>query len=186
MKNPDIFLIADLLKNGGIAVLPAGTVYGLFCSAFSKAGIKKIYKVKGRSFEKPLQIFLPCLEEISEYAAITDGTKKKIRAYLPGPYTVVLKLRKKHHATFPFLKAGTAGFRVAGKGILNEIMVQLGAPLASTSANISGEATPVKFSSITRKILQKADYSIKNDALIKGKASSVIDMTSGKEKILRK
>jgi L-threonylcarbamoyladenylate synthase len=186
MAKSDIHKITALLKKGGAAILPAGTVYGLFCSALSEAGVKKIYKIKGRSFEKPLQVFFADVEDIKEYAITTPEKWKKILSYLPGPYTIVLKLRKKHLNTFSFLKTGTCGFRVVDIRIINEIINELGGPLASTSANISGGATPVKFREISPEILKIAGYNLKNDLLTGGKASSVIDMTGKKEKIIRK
>jgi L-threonylcarbamoyladenylate synthase len=186
MKGPDIEKAAAILKKGGIALLPAGTVYGLFCSALSEEGAAKIYSLKGRSYDKPLQVFLKDADDIKQYAVVSPAKAKKIAAYLPGPYTIVLKLKKSRLRTFSFLKTGTAGFRVVDIAMINDIIFALGAPLASTSANISGGTTPVKYADITHKILKGADIKVKNDFLAAGRASSVIDMTGRADKVLRK
>ena len=70
--------------------------------------------------------------------------------------------------------------------MINDIIFALGSPLASTSANISGDATPVKYADITDKILKGSDIKVKNDILAAGRASSVIDMTGRADKVLRK
>jgi L-threonylcarbamoyladenylate synthase len=186
MKDPDIEKIAAILKKGGIALLPAGTVYGLFCSALSKKGATKIYSLKGRSYDKPLQVFLNDRADIKQYASVSPEKAKKIASYLPGPYTIILKLKKSRLRTFSFLKTGTAGFRVVNIAMINDIIFALGSPLASTSANISGDATPVKYADITDKILKGSDIKVKNDILAAGRASSVIDMTGRADKVLRK
>lgn len=186
MKGPDVKKIADILRNGGIAVLPAGTVYGLFCSALSEKGAAKIYALKGRSYDKPLQVFLSGRDRIREYAVLSPAKEKALASYLPGPYTIVLKLKKKHLHTFSFLRSGTAGFRVVDIPLINCIISELGAPLAATSANISGAKTPVKYTDITVEILKGVDYRVKSDIFAAGNASSVIDMTGRTRKIIRK
>jgi tRNA threonylcarbamoyl adenosine modification protein (Sua5/YciO/YrdC/YwlC family) len=178
--------IAAALEKGAVVILPTGTVYGLLCSALNKKGAAEIYRIKGRNENKPLQVFLPDRSMISEYAAVSPEQKSRIDGFLPGAFTVILNLRPEHKNTFSFLKNGTAGFRVIDSPLFSGIMKELGGPLAATSANISGMETPKKFADIDKNIIKAVFYAFEDDGQVKGKASTVIDLTAKVMKVIRK
>lgn len=175
----------EALKNNDVCILPADTVYGLFCRARSSRAAFTIYKIKGRSKKKPLQLFFSDKKDIFKYALTTPAVKSRINALLPGPYTLVLKLKAAYKDKFSFLKTGTAGFRVIDSAILNGIIRELHGPLAATSANVSGGKTPVKFKDIEKAVLTGVKMAVRDDKAVNGKSSTVIDFTGKKEKILR-
>ncbi|MBP7793105.1 MAG: threonylcarbamoyl-AMP synthase [Candidatus Goldbacteria bacterium] len=176
--------IINLLNSGAIVILPTDTVYGIFCRALNKNAVKRIYKIKGRDFSKPLQIFLSDKNQIKKYCSLNDMKFRYINKYLPGPYTLIFKLNKSCPEKFSFLK-NTIGIRVINNVLLNNVIKKTG-PLAATSANVSGDKTPVFFEDISEKIKNKADFLLKNDRCIKGRSSTVIDLTGDRLKILRK
>lgn len=173
----------NLLLKGEVVILPTDTVYGLFGRAFDKNAGKKIYRIKGRDFVKPLQVFLSKKSDIFKYCQVNEKQKKYIDKYLPGPYTLILKLKKNQKKLFCFLK-DTIGIRIIKNKLLNEIIKKTG-PLAASSANFSGQPTPVKFKDINKNIVKKVFF-IKNDKFVKGKSSTVIDITGEEIKIIRK
>ena len=176
--------IIKLLLSGGIVILPTDTVYGIFCSALNKQAVNKIYKIKGRNFNKPLQVFFSDKNQIKKYCKLNSTQIKYIKKYLPGPYTFVLKLKKTAKKTFSFLK-NTIGIRIIKYNLLNNIIKKTG-PLAATSANISGKKTPVFFDDISKMLKNKVDFALKNDRFIKGNPSTVIDLTRNSLNVLRK
>jgi tRNA threonylcarbamoyl adenosine modification protein (Sua5/YciO/YrdC/YwlC family) len=178
--------IALTLEKGSVAILPTDTVYGLFCSALSRTGANAVYKIKGRERSKPLQLFFPDAAAMLKYVDIPDGSKKKVGSMLPGPYTVILNLKARHKKTFSFLKSGTAGVRIVRSPLINSIIRELKGPIAATSANVSGEKTPVKFADIDAGIINKVGFAINDDKTVKGRASRVIDMTSKAGTIIRR
>ncbi|HNZ30260.1 MAG TPA: L-threonylcarbamoyladenylate synthase, partial [Candidatus Goldiibacteriota bacterium] len=137
-------LAADIIKKGGIAILPTDTVYGFFCLADNKKAVKKIYCLKGRDFSKPLQVFVASLKEIKKIAVIGTGHKAFLEEKLPGPYTLIFKAKPAGVEKMKFINK-TVGVRVVDSAVINGIIACLKAPLAATSANFSGAATPVKF-----------------------------------------
>ncbi len=177
--------ISEELSRGGVVVLPAGTVYGLFCVAADKKAVRKVYSIKGRDFRKPLQVFFPDIRSAAKYAAMDGAMMKKARKYLPGPFTLVLKLKKNRQKHFSFLKRGTIGIRVIRSRLLSALLKKNG-PLAATSANVSGDKTPVKFGDISFEIRSKAALSVIDDRQVSGRASRVIDFTGEKPVVLRK
>ena len=121
--NPDaeITLSSSLLE-GGIAIAPCDTIYGILGKAPDSA--EKIRDLKGRADNKPFLV----LEESAQ--RIVDQSKSEIPDALlslwPGPITVVV-------AT----KTGTTGFRVPDDTFLRRVLRRTG-PLYSTSVNKSG------------------------------------------------
>lgn len=186
MKVIEINKIAHLLKTDNICILPTDTVYGMFCRALSSLATKKIYKIKGRASNKPLQIFLADKDDIFKYAIVPTVLKPEILAMLPGPYTIILKLNVKYAKKFTFLKTGTAGFRVIKSKLINSLVKKLKEPLAATSANISGSEAPGRFVDIDKTIIKKVSLTLSDDKQVKGKASTVIDYTSGKKIVIRR
>jgi L-threonylcarbamoyladenylate synthase len=185
MNKVKIMQAVEALKKDDVCIFPADTVYGLFCRAKSPRAAAKINKIKGRSEKKPLQLFLSDKKDIFKYALVTSAVKSRINALLPGPYTLVLKLKPAYKDSFSFLKTGTAGFRVIDSEIINGIIRELHEPIAATSANVSGKTTPVKYKDIDKAVLAGVKLALKDDRSVKGKASSVLDLTVKKEKILR-
>lgn len=181
MKYNAIKDIIQIMNSGGVAILPTDTVYGLFCRAGDKKAVKQIYEMKGRDFKKPLQVFFPDIKTVGKYAE-TGG--KQIEKYLPGPYTLVLKLKFSMKRRFSFLKAGTVGARVIRSKLMAQILKKTG-PLAATSANMSGGRTPVKFNDIPWELRSKAGICLINNRLVKGRASRVIAFSGEKPEILR-
>jgi len=184
MKYDVIKEIIQILNNGGVVILPTDTVYGFFCRANNKQAVKKIYKIKGRDFKRPLQVFLPGAGSIARYAVLDKGKRGFIKKHLPGPYTIILNLRATMKKRFVFLKAGTIGIRVVKIPFLKKILRSTG-PLAATSANLSGGKTPVKFDDISWELRSKAGICLINDRIVKGTSSRVIDLTGKKPEILR-
>jgi L-threonylcarbamoyladenylate synthase len=175
--------VINVFKEGGIAVIPTDTVYGVFCSAENKKAVKKIYDLKGRDFSKPLQVFVSSLKQMRELAGIGNSQKRFLKEKLPGPYTLIFKAKPEGVKKMDFIDK-TIGIRLVELDIINTIINGLNGPLAATSANFSGAATPDKFRDIDKEFLKNVDICIQFDKIVRGKASTVIDMTDGK-KIIR-
>ncbi len=177
--------IVKILNNGGVVVLPTDTVYGIFAISDNKKAIKKIYEIKKRYYKKPLQIFLQDKKLIKKYAIVNKYNEKYINKFLPGKYTLILKIRKIFKKKFKFLKCDTIGIRVIKYKLLNDILKKINSPLVATSANFSGDKTPVKFQDINKEILSKVGFYVKNDKIVSGIPSRVINVTGKEIKILR-
>ena len=139
--NPQPRLIAkvvETLKNGGVVAYPTDTTYGIGCSIFSKKGIERIYAIKQRERKKPFSFICSDLAEISRYAQVSNYAFKLLRRLLPGPYTFVMEA----NSVVPDLlltKQRTVGIRIPNNKICLAIVKELGHPIVTTSANLSGE-----------------------------------------------
>ena len=136
----EIFDLALKLKNGSLALFPTDTLPALCsCPKYSK----KIWNIKKRSSSKPLILMGGCLDDLFAFVhpcAIEDGLKLA-KIYWPGALTIVLPTIGNFSDNLN-CHSNSVGFRVPALRIARDLLAKTG-PLATTSANISGEA-PVK------------------------------------------
>ncbi len=129
----------EVLADDGVIVYPTDTIYGIGCSIYSKKGIDRIRRIKGRDATKHFSILCADLKDLSRYARnVSNSAYKLMRKMLPGPYTVVLQASRE----IPRLmqsKKKTIGIRVTENAICQSIVQELGHPIVTTSANPSGE-----------------------------------------------
>ena len=133
----------EILADDGVIIYPTDTVYGIGCSIYSKKGIERIRRIKGRDSTKHFSILCADLKDLSRYARnVSNSAYKLMRKILPGPYTVVLQASRE----IPRLmqsKKKTIGIRVTENPICQSIVELLGQPIVTTSANPSSEAPSV-------------------------------------------
>ena len=137
--------LASELKKGSLIIYPTDTVYGLASIVTNEQSINNIYLAKSRSFTSPLIALLSSVDKVEEVATISDENRevleKLAHAFWPGALTVILK-RKEHIPSIMVSGGDTIGVRIPNLDLAIKIIDLAGGILATTSANISGEATP--------------------------------------------
>ncbi len=94
-----------ILLNGGIAVLPTDTIYGLHCLATNKGAVERIYDLKGRDRAKPFIILISSLDDLKSYGVTVDEKLSELLAnYWPGPNSIILPVTNER---FEYLHRGT-------------------------------------------------------------------------------
>ena len=166
--------------SGGILAFPTDTVFGLGCIIDKKA-IAKIYKAKGRDFNKALPMMASGLEMIKRYAYIDYKAEKLIKHFMPGAITIVFKKREEVNL---YNDKDTIAIRVPDDEWILSLIDELDMPLLVTSANISGEGSLLKWEDVYESMKNKIDGIILEDA--KGSISStIVDISNNKIEILR-
>lgn len=135
---------ADILKKGGLVVIPTETVYGLAADALNENAVKSIYEAKGRPSDNPLIVHIAQFEDIFPLVkSVPDNAKKLAESFWPGPLTIILpKSDKIPHCTSGGLD--TVAIRMPSHPIARAVIKASGLPLAAPSANISGFPSPSK------------------------------------------
>ncbi|NQU17719.1 MAG: threonylcarbamoyl-AMP synthase [Candidatus Saganbacteria bacterium] len=154
----------EILTKGGVIIFPTETVYGIGCAYDDQKAIDRIYEIKKRPKDKPLQILVADKKQLDELVAeIPKEARELIDKNWPGPVTIIVAASR----------GGTIGIRMPDHPIVLQIIKELGKPLAATSANISGEPAPTSVDEI--KI--QADLIIDGGSCKFKKASQIIDFT---------
>ncbi len=133
---------ANILKSGGIGVMPTDTIYGLLGSALDKKTVERIYQVRGRRPDKPLIILIGSLEDLKLFGIKPkDKTLEILKKYWPGQLSVVLPCAGKK---FKYLHRGTKtlAFRWPKNKWLQNLLKKTG-PLVAPSANPEGRTPAI-------------------------------------------
>ena len=118
-----------LRREDGVLLVPTETVYGLVCDAAHEAARAKIYEMKRRPASKMLTFFFASVSAAATaFPSMPETAKRFAAAFCPGPVTLVV----------PDGDAFT-GFRIPDHPALLRLLDAYGRPLASTSANLSGQ-----------------------------------------------
>lgn len=173
----------NVMANGGVVLYPTDTVYGLGVNIFDNKAVKNVFKIKRRNMLKPLSILVKDVSTIDLVAKVSLDQKEILNNFLPGPYTFILNKRK----TVPRVITGGStyvGVRVPD----NQLACRLSKifPITTTSANISDEDVLSTPDEILEQLESDVDLVIDVGKLNSKKASSVIDLTGLKPKIIRK
>ena len=118
-----------LRRDDGVLLVPTETVYGLVCDASHEAARTKIYEMKRRPASKLLTLFFATrVAAEAAFPAMPETATRFAAAFCPGPVTLIV----------PDGDAFT-GFRIPDHPALLKLLAAYGRPLASTSANLSGQ-----------------------------------------------
>ncbi len=175
----DINKAIKILKQGGVIIFPTETVYGIGCAYDNQEAIDRIYEIKKRPKDKPLQVLIADKKQLDDLAeGIPAEAQELIDKNWPGPLTIIVATGRDLSLQYN----GTLGIRMPDHPIALQIIRELGKPMAATSANISGEPAPTSVNEINI----EADLTIDGGKTDQGIASSVIDFTVDPPKTIRK
>jgi len=171
--------VATVLAEGGVAVIPTDTCYGLAANAIDDDSVRRVFAVKRRSLDKPVSIFLESVESVGSLFE-TRGIVKRALRLLPGRVTLILEPK----TAFPRGIAGPegVGVRVSPHPLPRLIARLLGGPITATSANISGRPSPY---SVEEAGLDDVDAIVDAGPLPRIPVSTVVKAAGDRIQILR-
>lgn len=137
-----------VLKRGGVVVFPTETAYGLAADATNERAVEKVFAIKGRNDSQSLPLIAASRDMVERYAGIPRGLERFANQYWPGPLTLVLPVMGE--LANGVVRNGTVAIRVSSHEIARSLSHDLGAPIVSTSANISGQPTSYSVDQIKR------------------------------------
>lgn len=181
-KENEIDELVRILKNDGVISVPTDTVYGVCACMNSEKAHDKLVIVKNRPKNKLFPIMCADEEQIKSIAIVDDRAEKIIKAFMPGPITLILK---KNYNLPDYINNGndTIAVRMATSKILEDLIRKVGSPLFMSSANQSGEKTCTSLDEI-EKACPLLDGMLEGSVTF-GKGSTILDCSSGDIKILR-
>ncbi len=157
MDTEALLLLPELLSNGKVILCPTDTVWGLTCLASDVMACRRIAEIKNRTSDKYFVLLASSLEMISEYAEFGCDLAERALTSAERPTTVILNNgRNLPDEIMPEDK--TLAFRIPHNSYLISIIDQLGEPIVSTSANLSGHPAPTSFAEIPDEIKNKVDF----------------------------
>ncbi|MBS7232980.1 threonylcarbamoyl-AMP synthase [Flavobacterium psychroterrae] len=185
--NEEILKAYEIIKDGGIILYPTDTVWGIGCDATNPEAVAKIYKLKQRAETQSMIVLMNgekmmynVFKNIPEAAwQILDLSEKPTTLILDEPRNVAANI---------IAADNSLGIRIVKEPFCFKLLERMKKPLVSTSANISGQPTPIAFKDINPEIIKGVDYVVNlyRDK-VAGKPSTIIKLTKDSQvKVIRK
>ncbi len=176
----------EILKNGGTILYPTDTIWGIGCDATNVEAINKIFDIKKREKNKSMIILvdnekrLQDLVDVPEMAwQIIDVSEKPVTIVYENPKGLPKEI---------LAPDGSIGIRLVKDDFCKRLIGKRNKPLVSTSANFSGEKSPLKFSDISQELIDLVDYAVEEnrEKISEYSGSSVIKVwADSRIKVLR-
>jgi L-threonylcarbamoyladenylate synthase len=175
LVNLDEFL--ENIDNGAIFIHPTDTIYGLGCDATNRKSVKRLRDIKDRH-EWPFSVIAPSKEWIMENCVVNESAMEWLNK-LPGPYTLVLKLKNKECI------AANVNFDLATLGVrlpdhwFGDFVKRAGKPIVTTSANKTGEDFMTSIDNLNPMIEEHVEFIVYEEEK-HGKPSMIVDLSNEK------
>ena len=170
------------LENGGIAVIPTDTLYGIVASTLKPQAVEKVYQLRRRSPAKPCIILISDQSQLETLGIHVDAYQQKVLdQYWPGPVSMILSTTL--DASYLHRGTKTLAVRLPNNDILRQVIRQTG-PLIAPSANLEGHSPAITIREAHTYFADTVGTYIDGGTL-QGKPSGLIDITKSAPKIIR-
>ncbi|MDR1311498.1 MAG: threonylcarbamoyl-AMP synthase [Burkholderiaceae bacterium] len=184
--NPQHRLIgqaANMVRAGGIIVLPTDSCYALACRLDDKGAADRLRRIRQVDAKHHLTLLCRDLREIASYAHLDNTQFRMLKAAMPGSFTFILEATKEVPRRLSHPSRKTIGLRIPANRIIQTFLEEVGGPLLGTTLIMPGETDPLTDPEVIREKLDKLV-----DVIVDGGAcglvpTTVIDLT-GKEPLL--
>lgn len=187
-KSPDRFTIiaaVKILKRGGVIAFPTETFYGLGADAENVEAVENIYRIKGRTPQKPIPIIIGDIRNLARLVEdIPETGRKLMKKFWPGGLTIVFRASSN---VLPTLTGGTGkiGIRLSSNAVAFQLAKTLSSPITATSANPSGADGCISADEVIRCLKGEIDAIIDGGRTPGVLGSTVVDVTTDPFTVLR-
>ena len=156
-ETSDLDAALDILRAGGIILYPTDTVWGIGCDATNEEAVRAIYRLKQRSDSKSMLVLLDEAEKLDSYVCVPASARALLLEEKDRPLTIIYP-EARNVACGLIAEDGSLGIRLTNEAFSKALCRELGHPLVSTSANLSGEPAAKTYRQISEAIRQGVDY----------------------------
>ena len=177
---------AESICAGKLIAYPTDTLYGLGANALDAASANRLIEAKRRPPGKPISVIVGSVDQARSLAKNLDGIwEQLVETFWPGPLTTVVESADGVPDT---LTGGTGkiGVRVPDCPLARAISDRADVPVTATSANIAGRAPATNAGEIVAALGDSISLVLDCGTLDVETGSTVVDVTSGKVRIIRK
>ena len=123
-KQDEIDKLVQILKNDGVISVPTDTVFGICARINSQIAHDKLIEVKKRPINKAFPVMCANEKQIKSIAIVNERAEQLIRAFMPGPITLVLK-KKSDLADYVTNGKDTIAIRMATSETIMRLILEL-------------------------------------------------------------
>jgi L-threonylcarbamoyladenylate synthase len=174
-----------LILGGKVVAFPTDTFYGLGADPFNLAAISEIFRIKGRTADRPIPLLVDSIEQAADVAQ--DPPKlffTLAEKFWPGALTLVVPAS----ARIPLkvtANTGKVGLRWPLAPFVVALIAAAGRPLTGTSANLSDHDSCSTADEVDCQIGDVLPLILDGGLTSGGLASTVVELNGDKGRIVR-
>lgn len=177
--------VADIVREGGVVVLPTDSSYALVCRLDDKAAVDRIRQIRQIDERHLLTLLCRDLREVGSYARVDNAAYRLLKTATPGAFTFILQATREVPRRLSHPSRKTIGLRVPDNRIDHALLEELEEPLICTTVILPGEEDPLTEGYVIQERLEKLV-----DAVVDGGAcgllpTTVIDLTGKEPELVR-
>lgn len=173
------------LRAGEVVLFPTDTVYGIGLAVGISKTLEALYAIKERARENPIPWLVENPHALDRYTKdLSTISQRLAQEFWPGPLTLIVEANDRVERAFCAVD-GSIALRMPNNTTALELIKGVGQPLATTSANISGQEPPREFRDIDPRILSKVSIALADSQQRTGLASTIVDCRQENPRVLR-
>lgn len=176
---------AEIIRGGGLVVLPTDSAYALAGHTGDAALLERIRRIRGVDERHHFTLLCRDLSEISTYARVDNTQYRLLKATTPGPYTFILEGTRELPRRLLHPKRKTIGLRVPEHAVVSALLAELDEPMLSSTLIMPGEDLPLTDADEIRDRLEKQVDLVIEAGFCGPEATTVIDLTGGAPVLVR-
>jgi L-threonylcarbamoyladenylate synthase len=175
--------LVEFLRAGQVVGFPTDTVYGLAALASDERAVRHVFEIKGRLPSQPLILMVPEVAQVNGLAEVGERERAYMDRWWPGPLTLVLRAKPQLGPHLVHGERRTIGIRIPDHPDALALLRDARAPLATTSANRTGEPEAMTSEEAAR--LGDLAAVLDGGPAPGGVPSTLLDLSGSEPRILR-
>jgi L-threonylcarbamoyladenylate synthase len=178
----------ESLRNGGVILYPSDTIWGIGCDSSNESAVKKIFELKKRADHKSMIILIADIGQLYDYVHKIPEIAWDMVDFAEKPLTVIYP-KGKGVAAELLGEDGSIAIRLVRDEFCKRLISKFRKAIVSTSANLSGDPAPARFTEINPAVLSQVDYVVnwRQQEASASKPSTIVKLgLNGEIKFIRK
>jgi L-threonylcarbamoyladenylate synthase len=173
----DVAAFERCVAAGGVVLFPADTVYGLATDPESRAGVERLYALKGRPQDRPAAVmFFSMASALQALPELGPRTRAVFDGLLPGAVTVLVPNPRRRFRLACGREPERLGVRVPDLEGALAPLAAVERPVLQSSANPTGAAEARRVADVHERLRTHVDFVLDGGEL-PGTPSTVVDLT---------
>ena len=187
-ENPQARLVkqaADIIREGGLAVIPTDCAYALARRLGDKAATERVTRLRQLGSKHNFTLLCRDLSELSTFAKVDNTEYRLLKSHTPGAFTFILPATRDVPRLLMHPKKRTIGIRVPDNAIAMALLEEIGEPLMTSSLIMPGDELPLSDPYDIRATLEHQLDVVIDGGFCGFEATTVVDMTGDVPEIAR-
>lgn len=178
--NEEIKKACQVMREGGVILYPTDTIWGIGCDATNEEAVHRVYEIKHRTDSKAMLVLVDSAVKVDFYVQDVPEVAWDLIELADKPLTIIYS-DARNLALNLLAEDGSVGIRVTNEEFSKRLCQQFRKAIVSTSANVSGQPSPLNFGEISEEIKAAVDYIVdyRREETAQAKPSSIIKLDKG-------